>query len=41
MTAFAEVLDEVRQGGSKLLYAEDFVYFDGVKGISRLGSASR
>ena len=36
MTAFAEVLDEVRQGGSKLLYAEDFVYFDGVKGITEL-----
>src|SRR5262245_49116607 len=33
MAAFAEVLDAVRQGGSKLLYAEDFVYFDGVKGI--------
>jgi predicted dehydrogenase len=36
MTALAEVLDAVRQGGSKLLYAEDFVYFDGVKGITEL-----
>jgi predicted dehydrogenase len=36
MTAFAEVLDAVRQGGSKLLYAEDFVYFDGIKGITEL-----
>ena len=36
MTAFAEVLDAVRQGGSKLLYAEDFVYFDGVKGFTEL-----
>ena len=26
MAAFADVLDAVRQGGSKLLYAEDFVY---------------
>lgn len=36
MTAFAEVLDTVRQAGSKLLYAEDFVYFDGVKGLTEL-----
>lgn len=36
MTAFAEVLDAVRQGGSKLLYAEDFVYLDGVKGLTEL-----
>jgi predicted dehydrogenase len=36
MAAFAEVLDAVRQGGSKLLYAEDFVYFDGVKGFIEL-----
>src|SRR5262249_20991569 len=36
MAAFAEVLDAVRQGGSKLLYAEDFVYLDGVKGITEL-----
>jgi predicted dehydrogenase len=36
MTAFAEVLDAVRHGGSKLLYAEDFVYLDGVKGITEL-----
>jgi predicted dehydrogenase len=36
MAYFAEVLDAVRQGGSKLLYAEDFVYFDGVKGFTEL-----
>ncbi|MEQ9410291.1 MAG: Gfo/Idh/MocA family oxidoreductase [Fuerstiella sp.] len=30
------VLDAVRSGGSKLLYAEDFVYFDGIKGIVEL-----
>jgi predicted dehydrogenase len=36
MAAFAEVLDAVRQGGGKLLYAEDFVYFDGVKGFIEL-----
>jgi predicted dehydrogenase len=36
MAAFAEVLDAVRHGGSKLLYAEDFVYFDGVKGCTEL-----
>src|SRR5262249_49420237 len=36
MAAFAEVLDTVRQGDSKLLYAEDFVYFDGVKGFTEL-----
>jgi predicted dehydrogenase len=36
MAAFADVLDAVRQGGSKLLYAEDFVYVDGVKGLTEL-----
>jgi predicted dehydrogenase len=36
MAYFAEVLDAVRRGGSKLLYAEDFVYFDGVKGLTEL-----
>jgi predicted dehydrogenase len=36
MAAFAEVLDVVRQGGSKLLYAENFVYFDGVRGFTEL-----
>jgi predicted dehydrogenase len=36
MAAFAEVLDAVRQGGSRLLYAEDFVYLDGVKGLTEL-----
>lgn len=33
MAFLAEVLDAVRDGGSKLLYAEDFVYFDGIKGF--------
>ena len=33
MEALAEALDAVRSSGSKLLYAEDFVYFDGIKGI--------
>lgn len=36
MAAFAEVLDVVRASGSKLLYAEDFVYFDGIKGCVEL-----
>jgi len=36
MLALAEVLDTVRAAGSKLLYAEDFVYLDGVKGIVEL-----
>ena len=36
MAHFAEVLGAVRQAGSKLLYAEDFVYFDGVKGFTEL-----
>ena len=36
MDALAEVLDAVRNAGSKLLYAEDFVYVDGVKGIVEL-----
>src|SRR5581483_10214061 len=36
MAAFGEVLDAVRRSGSKLLYAEDFVYFDGVKGFVEL-----
>ncbi len=30
------VLDAVRESGSKLLYAEDFVYLDGVKGLIEL-----
>lgn len=30
------VLDAVREGGSRLLYAEDFVYLDGIKGIVEL-----
>ena len=36
MAYLAEVLDAVRAGGSKLLYAEDFVYVDGVKGLVEL-----
>jgi predicted dehydrogenase len=28
-----DVLDTVRAAGSRLLYAEDFVYFDGVRGL--------
>ena len=36
MESLAEVLDVVRQAGSKLLYAEDFIYFDGIKGMVEL-----
>lgn len=36
MEYLAEVFDVVRDAGSKLLYAEDFVYFDGMKGIVEL-----
>ena len=36
MEYLAEVLDAVHTAGSKLLYAEDFVYFDGMKGIVEL-----
>lgn len=36
MGYLAKVLDAVRAGGSKLLYAEDFVYVDGVKGLVEL-----
>ena len=36
MAYLAQVLDAVRAGGSKLLYAEDFVYVDGVKGLVEL-----
>lgn len=36
MAYLSEVLDAVRAGGSKLLYAEDFVYLDGVKGLVEL-----
>lgn len=36
MAYLADVLDAVRAAGSKLLYAEDFVYFDGMKGIVEL-----
>ena len=36
MDYLAMVLDTVRDHGVKLLYAEDFVYFDGVKGLVEL-----
>src|SRR5690606_35976338 len=36
MDYLAKVLDTVRAGNSKLLYAEDFVYLDGVKGLVEL-----
>lgn len=36
MAYLARVLDAVRAHGSKLLYAENFVYFDGVKGMVEL-----
>ncbi len=36
MAYLNEVLEAVRAGGSKLLYAEDFVYFDGLKGFVEL-----
>ncbi len=36
MESLADVLDAVRAAGSKLLYAEDFVYFDGIKGMVEL-----
>jgi predicted dehydrogenase len=41
MEYLAEVFDVVREAGSKLLYAEDFVYFDGMKGIVELLSEAR
>ena len=33
MSYLADVLDAVRESGAKLLYAEDFVYVDGVFGL--------
>lgn len=36
MAYMGEVLEAVRRSGSKLLYAEDFVYFDGIKGVASL-----
>jgi len=36
MAYLQTVLDAVRSSGSKLLYAEDFVYLDGVKGLVEL-----
>lgn len=33
MAYLAEILDEVRKSGSRLLYAEDFIYVDGIKGL--------
>jgi predicted dehydrogenase len=36
MNWLGKVLDTVRENGSKLLYAEDFVYVDGIKGMVEL-----
>ncbi|MCA9115376.1 MAG: Gfo/Idh/MocA family oxidoreductase [Planctomycetaceae bacterium] len=36
MDCLEEVLDEVRKAGSRLLYAEDFVYVDGMKALVEL-----
>jgi predicted dehydrogenase len=36
MAYLAGVLDEVSAAGTRLLYAEDFVYFDGIKGLVEL-----
>ncbi len=36
MAYLAEVLDAIRANGRKLLYAENFVYFDAMKGIVEL-----
>jgi predicted dehydrogenase len=36
MAYLTQVLDTIKRCGSKLLYAEDFVYFDGVKGMVEL-----
>ncbi|MCA9065840.1 MAG: Gfo/Idh/MocA family oxidoreductase, partial [Planctomycetaceae bacterium] len=41
MEFLEDVLDAVRAGGSRLLYAEDFVYFDGIKGIVELMTEAR
>lgn len=41
MQSLATVLDAVRSGSSKLLYAEDFVYVDGIQGIVELLAAAR
>lgn len=41
MEYLKEVFDVVRDSGSKLLYAEDFVYFDGMKGIVELLAEAR
>jgi len=41
MQYLGQVLDTVRASGAKLLYAEDFVYPDGVKGLVELLSESQ
>lgn len=41
MDALAGVLDTVADSGAKLLYAEDFVYFDGIKGMVELLDQAR
>jgi predicted dehydrogenase len=41
MAYLARVLDAVRQHGAKLLYAEDFIYVDGVKGLVEVMGQAR
>lgn len=41
MDFLRKVLDAVRENGSKLLYAEDFIYFDGVKALVELLAESQ
>ncbi|MFT4588178.1 MAG: putative dehydrogenase [Limisphaerales bacterium] len=41
MDFLRKVLDTVRESGSKLLYAEDFIYFDGVKALVELLAESQ
>ncbi len=41
MDYLASVLDTVRRSGSKLLYAEDFVYVDGIMGFVELLTEAR
>lgn len=41
MAYLGQVLDTIKRCGSKLLYAEDFVYFDGVKGMVELMMQAR
>lgn len=41
MDYLRQVLDSARKNGSKLLYAEDFIYFDGIKALVELLIESR